>query len=108
MPSILTFTPSGSSDVTGYKLFHEVAPAEIGPESPSVFLDNPPVSQNGMIEVDLATVPGFSTMDGVYNLGLASVDDVGNESSIVTAGLSGIPLDFVAPDPPTNASVLQS
>lgn len=40
--------------------------------------------------------------DVVYIVGISSVDDVGNESDIITVSS---PFDFVAPDAPTNIVV---
>jgi hypothetical protein len=53
--------------------------------------------------VDLNDIPGFPTADGVYNLGITALDDVGNESSMLV--VPDVPLDFTAPNPPTSASI---
>lgn len=42
---------------------------------------------------------GFPLIDGLYKLGISSVDDMGNESDITVISN---PLDFIAPDAPTN------
>jgi len=108
MPAILRFDPSGSPDVVSYTLFYAQVPSAVTFSSPFVDLGNPPLNANDQCEIDLSGVAGMSTMDGVYNLGLVAVDDAGNLSSMLTEGLAGVALDFVAPDPPTNASVSSS
>jgi len=40
----------------------------------------------------------MTTLDSIYNIGVVSVDDAGNESSFSL--LDNVPLDFTAPDPP--------
>ena len=105
MGAILRFNPSGSPDVVSYTLFYQQVPDAVTFDSASVDLGNPSTDENGQCVVDLSSVSGMSTMDGVYNLGLVAVDDAGNSSSMLTEGLSGVALDFVAPDPPSNASV---
>ena len=88
---ILTFPPSGSSDVVGYKLYVQEAPDPVGYDSDFYELGN-------VTQIDIATLPGMTTKDGVYNIGVTAVDDAGNESSFST--IDNVPLDFVAPDPP--------
>jgi hypothetical protein len=88
---ILTFEPSGSADVTGYKLYVQLAPDPVTYESM--------VFDLGMnTTIDIATLPGMTTLDGIYNIGVATVDKAGNDSSF--SKLDDVPLDFVAPDPP--------
>jgi len=87
----LSFPPSESPDVVGYKLYMVEAPAVVDYDSPSYDLgDN--------TSIDLATLDGMTSQDGVYNLGLTAVDDAGNESSMSL--LNDVPLDFMAPNPP--------
>jgi hypothetical protein len=104
----LTFTKSGSPDVVGYALYIEEAPNPASFNSQRFDLGNPPDDGSGKIDVLLSELPGIDTKDGVYNLGISAVDDAGNESSLLTDGLDNIALDFVAPDPPTSASVYYS
>ena len=100
----LRFTPSGSPDVVGYKLYLQLAPDPVSYTSTSFDLGNPPASGSpALVELNLATLPGMTTYDGTYNLGVTTVDDAGNESSMRTA--EGVELDFVAPDPPGPISV---
>lgn len=101
----LKFAPSASPDVTGYKLYLEEQSNPVSYNSQSFTLGNPaPVG--GLIEVDIAALPGMTTYDGVYNLGVVAVDDAGNESSMSVK--NGVPLDFVAPDPPGEITVVRS
>jgi len=102
----LKFKESFSPDVVGYKLYIGPAPDPVDRATAQVFdLGKPDADADNIISVDIASLDGAMTMDGTYNLGVASIDDAGNESSLLTAGLENIALDFVAPDPPTDASV---
>ncbi len=89
--AVLNIPPSGSPDVVGYKLYIQQTPAAVTYDSEAFDLGN-------VASIDLATLPGFTTRDGVYNIGVAAIDDAGNESSM--SKLNDVPLDFVAPDPP--------
>jgi len=88
---ILTFPPSGSPDVVSYKLYVQLAndPVTYDSESWGLGLNT---------TIDIATLPGMTTKDDIYNLGVTAVDEAGNESSFSL--INDVPLDFVAPDPP--------
>ena len=92
----LSFPASGSLDVVGYKLYMEVSPNVVTYTSPSFELGTETT-------IDLATLPGITTTDGVYNLGITAVDDAGNESSFSL--ISEVPLDFLAPDAPGEITI---
>jgi hypothetical protein len=103
--AMIKFAPSASADVTGYKMYLEADPGTVNYNSQSFALGNPaPV--DGMINVDIAALPGMTTYDGVYNIGVVAVDDAGNESSMSVK--TGVALDFVAPDPPGEITVVRS
>ena len=93
----LSFPPSESTDVVGYKLYLETSPTEVTHESPSHDLGN-------NTSILLNTILG--TIDGVYNIGVVSVDDVGNESDFSL--MSDVPLDFVPPGPPGSLTITSS
>jgi hypothetical protein len=97
MPKIasktIKFAASGSPDVVGYKMYYEEVPGVVTYQSASFDLGNSTV-------VDLATLPGIENFDGVYNIGIAAVDDAGNESDF--ARLGDVPLDLQPPTPPQN------
>jgi len=103
---ILRFTPSGSSDIVGYYLYYAEESLVLSHSSPRVSLGKPPVNPNGQIEVDINSLDFEGSIDGHYNLGITAVDDAGNESALLVTGLEDVALDFVAPDPPTNASII--
>jgi hypothetical protein len=103
--TFLNFKKSGSQDVAGYVLYVQEMPDPVTRTSERVDLGNPADDGNGNVAVDISSLSEMTTKDGRYNLGLASVDDAGNESSLLTEGLQDVALDFAAPDPPTNASV---
>ena len=86
----LTFPPSPSSDVVGYKVYMEPIPAAVTHSSPGFDLP-------GTSDVNLAEVlPGDT--DGTFNLGLVAIDDVGNESDFSL--INAVPLEFVPPVSP--------
>lgn len=92
----LRFIPSDSPDVVTNVMYMEPAPAEVTYESPSFDLgDN--LNSEGLVEVDISTLPGMTTMDGIYNVGVAAVDDRGNKASMTL--MNDVPFDFVAPNP---------
>ncbi len=95
----LSFPASTSPDVVGYKMYIEEAPNEVTYDSQSFDLGNETT-------VDIATLDGMSTKDGVYNVGVTAVDDAGNESSMSLA--ADVPLDFAAPNPPGELSFVAS
>ena len=88
---ILSFESSTSPDVVGYKLYMETSPSLVTYSSTSFDLGN-------NLTVDLSTLPGMTTTDGVYNLGISAVDDAANESSFSL--IDNVPLDFLAPNAP--------
>lgn len=92
----LRFPPSDSPDVVTNKLYLEVTPQGVTEDSPSFDIGNN-LNDDGLVEVNLATVSGMTTLDGVYNIGVAAVDDRGNEASMTLA--NDVPLDFLAPNP---------
>ena len=101
----LRWPVSDSQDVVTHKMYYEIAPTVIvtNPEdpnlSPSADIGNYRVDIDGVIhgEINLAVVPEMTTLDGRYNIGVACVDDRGNEAS--PALTDNVPLDFEAPNP---------
>jgi hypothetical protein len=92
----LRFPPSDSPDVVTNKIYVTMSPDAVTADSPSFDIGNT-INADGLVEVNLKTIPEMSTMDGVYNVGVVAVDDRGNESSMTLA--NDIPLDFLAPNP---------
>ena len=109
MGAILKFKPSESADVVGYKLYmkphEESIPLTKDNAGINLDLGKPVPDTDGYIKIQLETIPEISVLDGFYDLGVASVDEVGNASPLLTQGLVNIDLDFVAPVPPTDGSV---
>lgn len=104
---ILKFRPSGSPDVVGYRLYFAPAPEPPTYDSPRADMGMPQVEEeSGKLAVDLAGLDGMTSTDGVYNLGIVAVDDAGNESSMLI--LTDVPLDFIAPDAPSEPEVATS
>jgi hypothetical protein len=91
----IKFKQSESPDVVTNKLYLVEMPGPVTYESTSYDIGNTP-DVNGMIVVDLATI--VPNVDGIFNLGVAAVDDAGNESEM--SKVDNVPLDFVAPLPP--------
>jgi len=90
----LKFTKSPSPDVVTNKLYLEEVPNEVTYESQSWDVGNNDV--DGIVSIDLSTLSGIENIDGIFNVGVAAIDDVGNESSMQT--LSNVPLDFIPPE----------
>jgi hypothetical protein len=87
----VSFPPSESPDVVGYKLYLQPAPDPVTYSSPSFDLGT-------NTEVIISTLPGMDQVDGVYNMGVSSIDDAGNESDLKI--MENVSLDFFAPAPP--------
>jgi hypothetical protein len=104
----LKFRPSASADVVSYNLYVEPVPNQPDYDtSISYDLAQPvPDSETGKASVNLATLFADGRVeDGVYNIGIAAVDDAGNISPMDI--LTNVPLDFVAPDAPTETEVVR-
>lgn len=86
----ISFPASESPDVVGYRLYIEQSPNPVTYESRSFDLGN-------RTEVFISALEGMDQVDGVYNIGIAAVDDAGNESDLTV--LEGVSLDFFAPAP---------
>lgn len=100
-------------EIVGYKLYLTTynVPVERDlsgnvPGAQVFDLGKPDPDAEGKCHIDLATLPNMTTNDGRYNLGIASVDKAGNESSF--ALVLDEPLDFIAPDAPSAAGILRS
>ena len=96
---IMHITPGASPDQVGFKLYMEEAPNPVSYESQSWTLGQ-------QTEVDLSTLEGMTTKNGVYNFGLVTIDGTGNESSMLIS--EGVEVDFVAPDPPLKIEFIRS
>jgi hypothetical protein len=90
------WTASASTDVVGYKVYWSLE-ADGDPDYGS---PNVQVSSNQIIIPDDA--PEFPEEEGVYVIGITAVDDVGNESDMVTATA---PFDFLVPDSVSNVVI---
>ena len=93
----IRFLASVSPDVVNYKFYYVEAPTLVDYDSDSVGLGNT-VDVDGYVNADLAVLLGHLELDGVYNVGVAAVDDAGNESAMSKA--DNFPLDFLAPASP--------
>ena len=102
----LSFPPSGSPDVVGYKLYMVEAPAKVDGIDENGNYMSASYDLGNTTEVDLSTLPGMTSNDGIYNLGVTAIDDAGNESSMSI--LNDVPLDFVFPDPPGELVIVRS
>jgi len=93
----LDFPASPTSDVVGYKLYIEESPTVITHDSPFHDLGN-------NTTVVLNEIVG--ELDGIYNIGIVAVDDVGNESDFSL--VDDVPLDFVPPEVPGLITITRS
>ena len=109
MSANLKFKPSGSADVASYSLFYKpyIAGETLTKDNATASIDlgKPAAQADGFIHIELNTIPELQTLDGDYDLGVAAIDDAGNVSPLLTQGLANISLDFLAPSPPSEASV---
>lgn len=87
----VTLPPSSSDDVAGYRLRILASPATPNYDTPFIELGD------SVVDVDVASLPGVSDLNGTYVMSFSSVDQEGNESDFVTVAR---PLDFLAPAPP--------
>lgn len=104
----LRFPVSDSHDVVTHKLYIEEVPGVVTDGSPAFDIGNVRVDIGGVIhgEVNLAAVSGMTTLDAIYNIGVAAIDDRGNEASRTL--LNDVPLDFAAPNPVGALSISDS
>jgi len=109
MATNLKFKPSGSADVVKYNLYykpHDAAVPLTADNSAAVIdLGKPNAAADGFIHVELNAISQLAGLDGLYDLGVAAEDDAGNISPLLTQGLANLNLDFLAPSPPTEASI---
>lgn len=109
MSAFLKFKPSLSADVVGYQLFYKnhdpAEPITKNNTLAKIELGNPPSDAQGEIHIELNSIPILADLDGDYDFGVAAVDDAQNVSPLLTQGLMNIGLDFLAPNPPSEASV---
>lgn len=94
----LSFPASGASDVSKYMLYIVQAPGDVEAVDGNGDYTANSYDLGTSTSVDLNTLPGMTSNDGIYNMGITAVDDAGNESSMTR--ISDVPLDFVAPDAP--------
>jgi hypothetical protein len=90
----LSFVPSASSDVVAYRLYIDEGPLTYNS------ITFPPFTETSGIDLGAMIGP----VDGIYNIGVSSIDDAGNESDILEVA-SNYPLDFIAPDAPTGGVI---
>jgi hypothetical protein len=98
---VIRFAPSDSPDVVTNKLYVEPTGTPLTYDSTSFDVGNLPQG-DGTVHVDLSIL--FPDYDGIYDLGIAAVDDGGNEADMVT--VTDVPLDFVAPNPVSGLELL--
>lgn len=90
---VIKFAASPSPDVVNNRLYYST---EQGLNYDSDFVEvGNETDVDGNVVVDLGS---FLTVEGDYYIGVAAVDDVGNEADIVEYP-NAIPLDFQIPEP---------
>jgi len=94
----LSFPPSGAPDVVKYMLYVVQSPGDVEAVDANGDFTAQSFDLGMNTSVDLNTLPGMTSNDGVYNMGITAIDEAGNESSMTT--IIDVPLDFVAPDAP--------
>lgn len=96
MSKQIRFLGSDSPDVQTNKLYWVESPTPVDYSSQWADVGNVK-DVDGYVNVDLGAILGVHLLDGVFNIGVAAIDDVGNEADMAKA--NDIPLDFVAPNP---------
>jgi len=91
---VIKFAPSDSEDVVTNKLYVQESPTAVSYDSESFDVGNTAVA--GFVSVDMQKL--LPDVDSVYNIGVAAVDDAGNESDLSIK--NNVPLDFAAPAAP--------
>lgn len=94
--TIVSFVPSPSPDVMGYKIYIEQVPNPVSYDSKSYDIGN-------NTSIDISTLPDMTTTDGIYNIGITAYDDSNNESSMSI--MENVSLDFLAPDAPGGITI---
>jgi len=90
----IKFQASASPDVVTNNLYYAQSPGVVDYDSTHVDVGNVK-DEEGFVNVNLGE--HLSGLDGIYNIGIAAVDDVGNEADMSKA--NDLPLDFQAPEP---------
>ena len=91
----LRWTASLAPDVEGYYIYIQLVPEPVTQSSQQYDVGN-------VTEIELNSLLG--DVDGTYNIGVSAYDDVKNEGPM--ALIQNVPLDFVAPDAPTNLEII--
>jgi len=112
MAVLVRVKPSGSPDVVSYQIYSKphIENETITKENAAITI-TVPVDQwqdrgDGYIYCRLDNRDEFSGLDGYYDFAVAAVDDAGNVSPLLTQGLSNVGVDLLAPNPPTEASII--
>jgi len=92
----LSFEPSPSPDVTGYRMYFMPTGEPVDYTSPFIELDT-------SLSYDLSKFEAMASLDGEFDVAFSAVDDAGNESDLGSLVVA-VPLDFNPPVPPENAS----
>ena len=78
----MKFKPSGSQDVVSYNFYYKLAEPNIDLNKNNsvevIDIGKPDADVDGFCHVQLDTIPELAGLDGMYDLGVASVDDAGN------------------------------
>jgi hypothetical protein len=99
----IRFLASDSPDVSTNRMYWVEAPTPVDYTSAWVDVGNVK-DADGFVNVDLGATLGVHQLDGVFNIGVAAVDDLGNEADMSKA--NDLPLDFVAPNPVGSIEIL--
>jgi hypothetical protein len=112
MAVLVRIKPSGSQDVVSYQVYmkshvqNEIITKENASIKVVVPLDEWEDRGDGYIYCRLDNRNEFAGLDGYYDFAIAAIDDAGNISPLLTQGLSNVGVDLLAPNPPTEASII--
>jgi hypothetical protein len=112
MAVLIRVKPSGSQDVESYQILmkphieNDVITKDNAQIVLTVAVADWQDRGDGYIYCRLDDKPAFAGLDGYYDFAVAAVDDAGNISPLLTQGLTNVGVDLLAPNPPTEASII--
>ena len=101
-PKELKFEPPASTDVVAWEIYID-SPNQLDYRSPKSSGTDFTVQTDGKVHVDVGGLDVARNVDGIYDVGLVFVDDVGNQSDMTK--LPSVALDFIAPAAPTGLAI---
>lgn len=99
----IRWDPAPEDDVTHYRVYWALEGEALNYDSPHQDV-GPTPGDDGKIYCNLTEIPGFPTEEANIQIGVTSVDDVGNEPDMRSIL---IPFDLKAPSPITGLELVE-